>query len=84
MPAMREREHGRTRHEAWGFSLVAVSGVREQLADEGGGMNATRAILTGVYGFLVAMGFAGAAVAAMMAAGLIAWVFKHIGGRDDG
>ena len=36
MPAMREREHGRTRHEAGGFSLVAVPGVREQLADEGG------------------------------------------------
>ena len=47
-------------------------------------MDAPKALLTGVYGFLVALGFAGAAIVALMAAGLIAWVFKRIGGKDDG
>ena len=41
-------------------------------------MDVSQALLTGVYGFLVTLGFLGAAVVALMATGLLAWIVKKV------
>lgn len=46
-------------------------------------MDAVQALLTGVYGFLILLGFAGAVTVALLIAGAIGSIIKRIGGDGD-
>ena len=47
-------------------------------------MDILKALQTGSYAFFVTFGFVTSAVTVLFVLGLIAWVFRRIGGRDDG